>query len=270
MKKNVIWIVIGLYFVGGIILPFIFKFCIFENPALSNLSNNEWAGFLGSYVGGIIGGLGTLIAMYYTVKCSFDLQETNRVEAATTLQEELERRDEEYKRDKEDREKERREDEKRIDRSERVEFTNTIAQYLGTYIAEISKYHYASIYAESLNEKEKDTKEKFEKAIKSVKHNQNAFSTLNLTKLKYEEASLERMRNSEQGNRLEANKVYFSMKVLLKDVSEADELINKLEILHKNAGIIHPEIFYSDWIDNKTNELITEYQNFRKAYINKA
>lgn len=70
--------IIIIYTVIGIILPFVFKFVIFESTEFSNLTNNEWAGFLGSYVGGILGGLGTLISVFITVKESQDMQIENK------------------------------------------------------------------------------------------------------------------------------------------------------------------------------------------------
>ena len=70
--------IIIIYTTVGIILPFIFKYVIFESTTFSNLSNNEWAGFLGSYVGGILGGLGTLISVFITVKDSRDMQIENK------------------------------------------------------------------------------------------------------------------------------------------------------------------------------------------------
>lgn len=49
-------------------LPVFLNECIFNNTYISNVSNDGWASFFGSYLGGIIGGLGTLIAMYITLK----------------------------------------------------------------------------------------------------------------------------------------------------------------------------------------------------------
>lgn len=72
--KTIMNITIVVYILVCVGLPFLFKYCIFESQQMSNLTNNEWAGFLGSYVGGILGGLGTLISVVYTVSSSFDLQ----------------------------------------------------------------------------------------------------------------------------------------------------------------------------------------------------
>ena len=53
---NAIVVIIVIYIVVGIVLPFVSKYIIFESTSFSNLTNNEWAGFLGNYVGGILGG----------------------------------------------------------------------------------------------------------------------------------------------------------------------------------------------------------------------
>lgn len=79
MKKLVknISIIICTYVLIGVALPFVFKYMIFENNTFSKLNNAEWASFLGSYVGGILGGLGTLIAVFITVKDSKEAQLKN-------------------------------------------------------------------------------------------------------------------------------------------------------------------------------------------------
>lgn len=55
--------------------PVVFEHLIFRNRFYSAVSNDAWASFLGSYVGGAIGGIGTLIAMMVTLK------ETRRIQA---------------------------------------------------------------------------------------------------------------------------------------------------------------------------------------------
>lgn len=44
--------------------------CLRLFPAAPELGNSEWLGFIGSYVGGCIGGIATLLAVYYTIKQS--------------------------------------------------------------------------------------------------------------------------------------------------------------------------------------------------------
>lgn len=51
-----------------IIIPIFLNFFIFENEYITKVSNDGWASFFGSYIGGAIGGIGTLIAMYISVR----------------------------------------------------------------------------------------------------------------------------------------------------------------------------------------------------------
>ena len=99
--KNLIFLIIIIYCLLGVGLPFLFKYVIFESKAYSNLSNNEWAGFLGSYVGGILGGLGTLISVFYNVKTSIDTQKEEQQWREIEIKEEHARREAELKAEKE-------------------------------------------------------------------------------------------------------------------------------------------------------------------------
>lgn len=58
---------IGLFIVT-ILLPLILDWLIIGNHFPSNLSNNEWVTFLGSYCGGVIGGCITLFVLYKTLE----------------------------------------------------------------------------------------------------------------------------------------------------------------------------------------------------------
>ncbi len=58
---------IGLFIVI-ILLPLILDWLIIGNHFPSNLSNNEWVTFLGSYCGGVIGGCITLFVLYKTLE----------------------------------------------------------------------------------------------------------------------------------------------------------------------------------------------------------
>lgn len=71
----------------------------------------NWLGFLGSYVGGVLGGLRTLIAVVITVVNALNIQKKDR-------------------------------DDRRVEQIQatRIELTNRIAEYLGTYITHITNY----------------------------------------------------------------------------------------------------------------------------------
>ena len=66
MKKSIIVAIIIIYLIIGIIIPFVLNCKVFNKSACSSISVDGWASFLGSYIGGVLGGLGTLIAMYMT------------------------------------------------------------------------------------------------------------------------------------------------------------------------------------------------------------
>ncbi|MBM7613848.1 hypothetical protein [Alkaliphilus hydrothermalis] len=62
--------VIGILLLMVLILPVIINITLFlpfpSTP--SDLGNSEWLSFWGSYIGGAIGGIGTLLAVYFTIR----------------------------------------------------------------------------------------------------------------------------------------------------------------------------------------------------------
>ena len=59
-----------------LVLPLFIDLCIFGNSFPSNLKNSEWAGFLGSYIGALIGSIVTLLGIGITLK--FTREEATR------------------------------------------------------------------------------------------------------------------------------------------------------------------------------------------------
>lgn len=287
VNMNMVILIIILYAVISFLLPVFLKYLIFENSEVSNLSNNEWAGFLGSYAGGILGGLGTLIAMWYTVRTSLEIQRKNKSDTDYQMQEEIKRRDEEYERDKKDRELLRLTEQANAEKRDREVFANSVANHLGVYISQISKYHYASIKSERLEKIVDDTKKQLEEVSTMIKKSDTSLSALALftnaasqnhpsfqeakteAERKYNEALQNQKDNSAWGNRLKANEEYFIMKALLSDICEAQVFLTKLKALHHDAGFYHDERIYGEWLDNQTKELLEEYANFRRMYIKK-
>lgn len=69
MEKNKrIVIIMLLLLLLLIFIPLILNEFIFDNDYVTKVSNDAWASFFGSYIGGAIGGVGTLIAMYITLQ----------------------------------------------------------------------------------------------------------------------------------------------------------------------------------------------------------
>lgn len=60
MKKSTI----ALFLIVAILVPLLIDYFIFGNSIPSNVSNEAWAGFLGSYIGGLC----TMMAVFITVK----------------------------------------------------------------------------------------------------------------------------------------------------------------------------------------------------------
>ena len=173
--------IIIIYTTVGVILPFIFKYVIFESTTFSNLSNSEWAGFLGSYVGGILGGLGTLISVFVTVKDSRDMQIENKKDTDKKILD-----------DKAEREKERKEDKILEAQRERRQFADDVAVYVGKYITHISKYFYASRWAEDIDSDFRIAKDKLRKAEQDLIVLNNKISKSGLDDENFIQLELER------------------------------------------------------------------------------
>ncbi|MBU3103063.1 hypothetical protein [Clostridium gasigenes] len=74
-KKNKTYIIIGIIIV--FILPILINIFIINNNFYSKAGNDGWISFLGSYIGGIFGGLVTLIALTKTTKQSQEYQQAS-------------------------------------------------------------------------------------------------------------------------------------------------------------------------------------------------
>ncbi|SCI00836.1 Uncharacterised protein [uncultured Clostridium sp.] len=256
-------IVIGIYIILSIIIPIIFKYCIFENPELSNLTNSEWAGFLGSYAGGILGGLGTLIAMWYTVKTSLNIQKENNDAMNIQLQSDIQRRD------KESREK----------------FANEIANHLGVYITDISKYYYANIELERLEERKEHVAERLSEQEEEEHTFDIHFEILqsyapmtsknrvipekNRTERAYVDILHEERRIKEMAIRVKANEEYFIMQTLLKNIPTADNLCAELNEMQNRVRDENVELT-EKWVEKEKDLLMWNYSEFRKTYIDKS
>jgi len=272
---NGIVMIIAVYTVVGIILPFIFKYIIFESTTFSNLSNNEWAGFLGSYVGGILGGLGTLISVYITVKESRDMQIENKKDTDKKILD-----------DKVEREAERKEDKKLEGQRERRKVADDIAVYIGKYITHISKYYYACKWAEMIDESFRQANDKLREVerelltlnekISKVSTDSDEFVQLEVERerlldkkkileRKYNEQLKEKERNSIEGNRTEANECYFIIKTKLFNIAEADGMLCQVDVLHKEM-FRHLKDMDEDWLGKNIDLLIKEYNNFKINY----
>lgn len=267
--------IIIIYTVIGIILPFVFKFVIFESTEFSNLTNNEWAGFLGSYVGGILGGLGTLISVFITVKESRDMQIENKKDTDQKILE-----------DKAEREMQRKEDKILEAQREKRQFVDDIAVYIGKYITHISKYYYTSRWAENLNSSFYTARDNLRRAenklivlddkISKLTSESDEYDQLkdergrlidqkDILEREYNEKLNEKEKNSIEGNRTEANECFFILKTKLHNIAEANELLSQLNVLQKDMfGFLHETDY--DWLGENTDLLMEKYSQFKLHY----
>ncbi len=290
-KTIILWVILAYLFLG-MTLPVVFKYAIFESTAYSNLTNSEWAGFLGSYVGGVLGALGTLVAVYFTVKSTINVQEEATHSSNERLELEYRRHQEEIKSENERREKERQDDSKEIKTRYRIELANEIANDLGKYITHISNYYYMNQREEKIKNKlvkakqELDLKENEIKEITrqlqnvSVEENiqsihqfemqmqQKEIERQRALRVYGEYAELER-RNGERLNRFVANEAYFTIRVRMNDLQEGKSFLEKLEKIHKEVSYDHPEEKYGQWIEGETDGLMREFDSFVKMYISR-
>lgn len=70
MKRlNLKFILLGLAFIFIVsIFPLMMDRWIIGNTVYSNINNSDWVSFLGSYIGAILGGICTLLALHITIK----------------------------------------------------------------------------------------------------------------------------------------------------------------------------------------------------------
>ncbi|MBN4051136.1 MAG: hypothetical protein COA82_07945 [Alkaliphilus sp.] len=68
--KKIIVIIISIIIVLGILIaiPLLIEKLIFQNDVFSVISNEAWTSFFGSYIGGVLGGICTLLAIYFSLK----------------------------------------------------------------------------------------------------------------------------------------------------------------------------------------------------------
>jgi len=258
-KKILVIILISVFVI--VALPFVLEAVVFRNEVYSVLSNGEWGGFLGSYIGGALGGVGTLLAVYITTKETRKIQQENSVQI---------------------------EDEKeRTERKERKQFADEIANNIARYITNISKYFYAN---RALDRLDKD-RDRLNKELSSIQQeiqahydtqkglnieddlDEYAKIDLEIDQLKQKkDGILIRLQNTEKdiehnrGDRTIAIECYFLLKIKLKDIDEAKSILSQLEFIHNNSANVEGTDF--NFINEETNKLLNMTVRFVDRYVN--
>lgn len=276
--KNIL-LIISTYIIVSIILPILFKYLIFENTSFSNLNNSEWSSFLGSYVGGILGGLGTLISVYITVKETRNMQVQNKKDTDAKLLDDKKSRDAERKDDKAENEK-----------KEKLKFTDGIAEYVGRYITYISKYYYSSLDDKKLCQDLDNLTTELNKCNNYIHDigsklelpdiDSEEFISLNIKKenLTGKKQDLERKllqlnndieNNRKFGERTVANECFFILNTKLRDIPDAEQLLLQLKNVHNGvAEHLDTDSFRNNWLENNTDELMNIFTQFKNSYCN--
>lgn len=280
-QVNLILIFICIYCLVSIGLPFAFKYNIFKSTAYSNLTNNEWIGFLGSYVGGILGGLGTLISVYYTVKTSVDMQKEENERRNAEISEEHKRRDLEIQAENE-----------RKERDERVKFTGEIATLVGEYLTSITNYHFMNVEIERKEKEIADSDKKLydlkmqENEIYGTLKNNSSGQYDDTTELKlmqlrnefdreyrhYNQLLSERSYKLTIGNRSKAIECLHILEAKLIDIEEGKNLLMAIKEFHNHNSLEehnppkNGDPFY--WIKEFNEKVIEQYRIFQKEFIN--
>lgn len=76
MQKNFLFFIIG-SIIAVVVLPLIMDWLIIGNSFPSNISNSDWVGFFGGYIGALIGSIISLLGILWTIKFT---REQNRAD----------------------------------------------------------------------------------------------------------------------------------------------------------------------------------------------
>jgi gas vesicle protein len=260
-KKIALIIFISIIFIA--VLPFALELIIFRNDIYSVLSNGEWGGFLGSYIGGALGGIGTLLAVYITTKETRKIQQENSSQI---------------------------EDEKiRNEKKERKQFADTIAEDIAMYITDISKYFYACRALEQLHNKENELNNELHNVDYKIGAKHTALKKINIvnggdtdeclfvqneleelkqkeSELKYRiERNLKEMERN-KADRTIANERFFLLKIKLQNIESGADILKQLKFIHDNSANVKGTDL--DFISAETDKLLNMTVRFVDRYVN--
>ena len=258
-----------IYIVIAFIAPPIIKYALIDKSL--PISNEAIASFFGSYAGGVLGGLGTMIAMYITIKHTLKIQKDNKKDT-----------DKQIAANRQDREAEQKRNEELKEQEIRRAFADDIAVLLGKYIADISKYHYTSIFAEQYNKDMKlaqatmEQKEiEYEKVLEQTdqtsgqtsKNASKEMIELDAAIRKYEEKKKAYDDNSIQARRIVANEALFTIETKLYGIECAKPFLNCLFEIHRKSGFEDGYEQIGKWLEEDVKQLQEYYADFRTKYV---
>ena len=282
------------------ICPLFLELVIYRNGFESVLTNGEWSSFLGSYIGGVVGGIGTIAAVLFSINETRRIQKRNEslrdndktvadgLRNTENFEAEQLRLNEkaDYERyrneDKLVAEEIRKAEQLYIEKKERRIFAYDIVEYVGKYITYISVYFYSSLSAERDNNElitRKDVLKKNEIEITQIYEQLRETGRLSAevrvqTEIKQSgllfennilQKKVDEMRSeilNHKADRTYANECYFILKMKLKDINYSYDILEQLNYIHK-------DLFYKDldWIEIQSKKLITITEEFTYNYV---
>lgn len=225
----------------------------------SALTQGEWAGFLGSYVGGALGGVGTLLAVYITTR------ETRKVQQETAAQT-----------------RQRQEKEEKL---ERKRFSDALASDIAAYIAAISNFFYDNrTFARLEQEREPLVRElrRLQQELRThspeprqgeaeIGVAESVLASQRLSQqrdeLVFRIQQLEKDMDPHRTNRALAVQYYFLLQMKLKGIPAGQALLSQLDQVHKSST--DPEETAENF-NAQTEQLLTLTVAFIDRYVEQA
>ncbi|WP_167957294.1 hypothetical protein [Anaerosporobacter faecicola] len=246
-KHKVLSFVICIFLLSFTI-PLSLEFLIFRNEFASALDNSDWSSFFGSFLGGIIGGAGTLVAVYITTK------ETRKIQLDA---------------------------QKNKLYDDRKKFVDEIIVYMSRYITDINSYLWGCRESERLNSDLtqlmrdsstiiSDLRLVNDKLVKVDPNDTDSIIRLSMEKDSYDtEKAVVDKKIEDKQNEIQNNKVnrtiacecYYILKVHLEPINEAQFVIKQLEYVHNGLqGRLASEFFpETEKLMNVTIEFVNQY-----------
>lgn len=210
---------------------------VFGNQEPSSITNGEWSGFLGSFIGGIVSGIGTLLAVYITTR------QTREIQNYSINQTEIERR---------------------------KKFTDEIALLVSDYVTDSDIFYKSHFNVLSLvNEFEGLSNQKIicRKESEELKKEGLGFSrqeeyTKKMQDIQDEMDDVERKISLQTKDRKIAQRCYYLLKIKLQSIEEARKLLTQIEDIN-NATT--REFDYDGFV-NDCDELLKTTKLFIDLY----
>lgn len=288
IEKDVPWAILAIILVSVLIMLLVFG-SVFWGwfTFISDNKGTIFIGFVGSTFGGLIGGLGTLIALKYSIKQTLDIQAENKEDTDKRILEENNKRDEDYQRALKDHLSERNEDIALAKKESKKQFADGIGELIGKYITYISNYVYGFLTTNNLRETMVNKKTAYanvdnqvQSLISRIKRKDDLYDVslldkelavkkieLDKAEREYREARYEYEQHMSANNRLIANEAFFILKTKLKGVVSSEEIVNQITKIHSESTVEHKgEEYYGKWVAEETEILIECFERFRDIY----